>query len=151
MNTVTGTLNVTSATATENTVSGTMNVNAGATATDNTVAVDGTLNATDGGAIYCDNVLFVNDKENNPLDFGVEKTFTAVADYGYTFAYWANEDGDVVTLEALKEKGIVPKKETAVKILARGTLDKALTVEADAYSLDAIKMIVLVGGTAIKK
>lgn len=59
--------------------------------------------------------------------------------------------GDVVTLDALKEKGLVPKKETAIKILARGTLDKVLTVEADAFSLDAIKMIVLVGGTAIKK
>ena len=61
------------------------------------------------------------------------------------------EHGDVVTLQALKQKGIVPKKETAIKILARGTLDKALTIEADAFSLDAIKMIVLVGGTAIRK
>lgn len=59
--------------------------------------------------------------------------------------------GDVVTLDALKQKGIVPKKEVAIKILARGTLDKVLTVEADAFSLDAIKMIVLVGGTAIRK
>lgn len=59
--------------------------------------------------------------------------------------------GDVVTLDALKQKGIVPKKEVAIKILARGTLDKVLTVEADAFSIDAIKMIVLVGGTAIRK
>lgn len=59
--------------------------------------------------------------------------------------------GDVVTIDALKQKGIVPKKEVAIKILARGTLDKVLTVEADAFSLDAIKMIVLVGGTAIRK
>lgn len=59
--------------------------------------------------------------------------------------------GDVVTLDALKQKGIVPKKEVAIKILARGTLDKVLTIEADAFSLDAIKMIVLVGGTAIRK
>lgn len=59
--------------------------------------------------------------------------------------------GDVVTLDVLKQKGIVPKKEVAIKILARGTLDKVLTVEADAFSLDAIKMIVLVGGTAIRK
>ncbi|MBO5867154.1 MAG: uL15 family ribosomal protein, partial [Clostridia bacterium] len=61
------------------------------------------------------------------------------------------ENGDVVTLDALKAKGIVGKKETAINILARGTLDKVLTVEADAFSLDAIKMIVLVGGTAIRK
>ncbi|MBQ8433784.1 MAG: uL15 family ribosomal protein, partial [Clostridia bacterium] len=58
---------------------------------------------------------------------------------------------DVVTIDALKQKGLVPKKEDAIKVLARGTLDKVLTVEADAFSLDAVKMIVLVGGTAIKK
>ena len=61
------------------------------------------------------------------------------------------ESGEMVTLDTLKVKGVVPKKETAIKVLARGTLDKALVVEADAFSLDAIKMIVLVGGTAIKK
>ena len=61
------------------------------------------------------------------------------------------ESGETVNLDALKAKGLVPKKESAIKVLARGTLDKALVVEADAFSLDAIKMIVLVGGTAIKK
>ncbi len=57
--------------------------------------------------------------------------------------------GETVTLSALKEKGLVPKKEKAVKILARGTLDKPLTVIADNYSSDAIKMIVLTGGKAV--
>ena len=61
------------------------------------------------------------------------------------------QKGDRVTIEALKRKGLVPKKETAIKVLARGTLDKQLIVEAAAFSLDAIKMIVLVGGTAIRK
>ena len=61
------------------------------------VTCDYDIKATVGGAIYCDDALFVNDKDNNPIDFGVEKTFTAVADYGYTFAYWANEDGNVIT------------------------------------------------------
>ncbi len=56
---------------------------------------------------------------------------------------------DTVTLTALKEKGLVPKKENAIKILARGTLNKPLTVIADNYSADAIKMIVLTGGKAI--
>ena len=59
------------------------------------------------------------------------------------------EPEDTVTLTALKEKGLVPKKEQAIKILARGTLDKPLTVIADNYSADAIKMIVLTGGKAI--
>ena len=61
------------------------------------------------------------------------------------------QKGDRVTIDVLKKKGLVPKKETAIKVLARGTLDKPLTVEAAAFSLDAIKMIVLVGGTAIRK
>ena len=61
------------------------------------VTCDYDIKATAGGKIYCDDVLFVNDKDNNPIDFGVEKTFTAVADPGYTFSYWANEDGGVIT------------------------------------------------------
>lgn len=55
---------------------------------------------------------------------------------------------EIVTVERMKEKGLVPQSAKAVKILARGTLDKALTVEADDFSADAIKMIVLTGGTA---
>lgn len=58
--------------------------------------------------------------------------------------------GDTVNLQTLKDKKLVPAKEKAVKILARGTLDKALTVEADDFSIDAVKMIALTGGKAIK-
>jgi large subunit ribosomal protein L15 len=61
------------------------------------------------------------------------------------------DDGDVVTLKALKQKGLVSKNVGHIKVLARGTLDKCLTVEANAFSLDAVKMIVLVGGKAIKR
>lgn len=57
-------------------------------------------------------------------------------------------DGDVVDLAALKQKKLVSRKDNAVKVLARGTLDKCLTVVADDFSVDAVKMIVLVGGTA---
>ena len=42
------------------------------------------------------------------------------------------------------------KKVTYVKVLARGTLDKALIVEADDFSPAAIKMIVLTGGEVIR-
>jgi ribosomal protein L15 len=54
--------------------------------------------------------------------------------------------GDVVTLSALKEKGLIAKGVDGVKVLARGTLDKPLTVEAENFSLAAIKMILLTGG-----
>ena len=60
------------------------------------------------------------------------------------------EADDTVTLEALIEKGLVPKKVGSLKVLARGVLDKPLTVEAQDFSLDAVKMIVLTGGKAVK-
>lgn len=56
---------------------------------------------------------------------------------------------DTVDIKNLKEKGIVPKSASQIKILARGRLDKPLTVIADDFSADAIKMIVLTGGEAL--
>lgn len=60
------------------------------------------------------------------------------------------QNGDTVNLQSLKGKKLVSDKCGSVKILARGVLDKALTVEADDFSLDAVKMIVLTGGKVIK-
>ena len=59
-------------------------------------------------------------------------------------------NGDIVDIEALKRKKLIPKKETAIKVLARGVLNKSLIVKANDFSADAIKMIVLTGGKAIK-
>lgn len=61
------------------------------------------------------------------------------------------ENGDTVTLDALKEKKLIPPKTDYIKVLAHGKLDKHLTVEAQDYSIDAVKMIILTGGKAIKK
>ena len=61
------------------------------------------------------------------------------------------ESGETVTIEEIKKR--VPdfdKKATYVKVLARGTLNKQLTVEADEFSVDAQKMILLTGGQVIK-
>lgn len=60
-------------------------------------------------------------------------------------------DGETVTLEEVKKrvKGF-DKKVTYLKVLARGVLDKKLTVKADAFSLQAAKMILLTGGKVIK-
>ncbi len=60
----------------------------------------------------------------------------------------AFEPNDYVNLEALKEKKLIGAKVDYVKVLARGSLDKPLIVEAQDYSLDAIKMIILTGGEA---
>ena len=61
--------------------------------------------------------------------------------------YEANE---TVTLESLKKKGLIDKNVAVVKVLARGTLTKPLTVEAQDFSIEAVKMIVLTGGKATK-
>ncbi|MEG1805697.1 MAG: uL15 family ribosomal protein, partial [Clostridia bacterium] len=59
------------------------------------------------------------------------------------------EDGDTVTIESLHEKGLLPMKFGRVKILARGELDKKLTIIAEDFSYSAVKMIVFAGGKAI--
>ncbi len=60
-------------------------------------------------------------------------------------------DGETVTLGEIKKriKEIGPRT-SAIKVLARGTLDKKLIVYADAFSLQAVKMIVVTGGKAIR-
>ncbi len=60
------------------------------------------------------------------------------------------EAEDTVSPEVLQEKGLIPKNVGTLKVLARGTLNKPLTVEAQDFSLDAVKMIVLTGGKAIR-
>ena len=59
----------------------------------------------------------------------------------------AFEAGETVTLEALKAKKLVPANTGRVKILGSGSVDKALNVEANAFSVQAVKMITLTGGS----
>lgn len=56
------------------------------------------------------------------------------------------EDGAVVDLAALTEKGIVKNSFDAVKILSNGTLTKKLTVKANAFSQGAVAKIEAAGG-----
>ncbi len=68
-----------------------------------------------------------------------------------TLGEYFNE-GETVTLDDMRERiPFLNKSATYVKVLARGRLSKALVVEADDFSLDAIKMIVLAGGTVYRK
>ena len=59
------------------------------------------------------------------------------------------EANDVITLSVLKERGLVSKNVGRLKILAHGVLNKPLTVKSESYSIQAIKMIELTGGTVI--
>ena len=55
--------------------------------------------------------------------------------------------GDVITIQSLRDKKLIEPGIKQVKLLARGKLDKALHVELQDYSLEAVKMIIATGGT----
>lgn len=59
------------------------------------------------------------------------------------------EAHDVITLAVLKERGLISKKVGRMKVLADGMLNKPLTIKSESYSIQAIKMIELTGGTVI--
>jgi len=56
--------------------------------------------------------------------------------------------GEVVSPEALVEKGIIKKVEERVKILASGELAQPLTIRAHGFSAAAVTKIEAAGGTA---
>ena len=75
----------------------------------------------------------------------VDKTKKGFVNIDTLGQYFNN--GETVTLEEIKKR--VPgfdKNMTFCKVLARGKLDKDLTVDLDDYSIQAIKMILLTGG-----
>ena len=56
--------------------------------------------------------------------------------------------GEVVSPEALLEKGIIKKLDERVKILATGELTQPLTIKAHGFSAAAVAKIEAAGGTA---
>ena len=58
------------------------------------------------------------------------------------------EDGTVVTPALLKERGIVKKQLSGIKVLGEGQLEKKLTVQAHKYSKNAIDKINEAGSKA---
>lgn len=57
-------------------------------------------------------------------------------------------DGDVVTPEILKERGIIKNSLCGIKVLANGNLDKKLTIKAHRFSSKAVTKIEEAGGKA---
>lgn len=58
--------------------------------------------------------------------------------------------GETVTLEKLKEMKLVEASAGRLKVLGRGILSKPLIVEADDFSIDALKMILITGGSPVE-
>jgi large subunit ribosomal protein L15 len=57
------------------------------------------------------------------------------------------EKGEAVTVDALKSKGLATRKDIPVKVLAKGSISKPLTVHAHAFSRAAREQIEAAGGT----
>ncbi len=55
-------------------------------------------------------------------------------------------DGDEVTAEVLKSRGIIKKQLDGIKVLAYGDLTKKLTVKANRFSSAAVTKILAAGG-----
>ena len=58
------------------------------------------------------------------------------------------ENDTVVTIELLKETGIVKNERDGIKILGNGELTKKLTVQANKFSAGAVEKIESMGGKA---
>jgi large subunit ribosomal protein L15 len=58
------------------------------------------------------------------------------------------DKGATVTVDALRERGIVSSRTAKVKVLARGEMTKALTVQAHKFSGKAADKIAAAGGKA---
>ncbi len=57
-------------------------------------------------------------------------------------------DGDVITPEVLKERKIIKKQLSGVKVLADGNLTKKVTIKANRFSAKAVTKIENAGGKA---
>ena len=57
-------------------------------------------------------------------------------------------DGDVVSEEILKERGIIKKRLGGIKILGNGKLEKKLTIKANRFTSSAVSKIEDAGGKA---
>ena len=60
------------------------------------------------------------------------------------------ESGARVDISALKERGIIGRETSYVRVVAKGKIDKPLRIFANDFELCAVKMIVLTGGEAYK-
>ena len=59
----------------------------------------------------------------------------------------AFNDGDTVTVDSLKQKGLISGRFDVVKILGKGDISKKLTVQAHRFSNSATEKIQASGGT----
>ena len=101
------------------------------------------LDAEEADALISDDLALLSAKTERGAGKGQRATVN-VGDIDKIFAA-----DSVVTIDALKTYGLIPKKAGRIKILADGFLHKSFIVKAESFSVQAIKMIELMGGTVI--
>lgn len=105
------------------------------------------VSAEDADSLISDskaNALLIRSEIAPKICRGCKKTFINVDTISENFVR-----GETVSLKTLKEKGLVSMSTCYIKVLARGVIDKPLTVRAQSFSANAVKMITLTGGSAI--
>lgn len=104
------------------------------------------INASDVGSYMADDRAKLRVQEGNDVSDRTKSGIVNVDTLGKFF-----NEGEKVTVAEIKRRvSYFPKNVTYIKVLARGKLDKPLIVVADDFSLEAVKMIVLTGGRAIR-
>lgn len=101
------------------------------------------LDAEEADALLSDDLALLSAKSERGAGKGQRATVN-IGDIDKIFAA-----DSVVTIDALKQYGLIPKKAGRIKILADGFLHKSFIVKAESFSVQAIKMIELMGGTVI--
>lgn len=87
----------------------------------------------------------VEDDEELVITKGTKKAIINIDTIDANF-----NNGDEIDINVLKEKKLIDKNAGKLKVLARGVLTKSITIKANEYSLQAVKMVVLLGGTVYK-
>ena len=104
------------------------------------------VSAADAGALMADDRAKLRVQQGEAFSDKAKSAVVNIDTLGQFF-----EEGERVTLDEVKRRvPFIAKNVTYIKVLARGTLNKPLIVVADDFSLEAVKMIVLTGGRAIK-
>ena len=104
-------------------------------------------NGADYGYYETDGVAEEPAEVHHPAKKKKVNPYVALVDVGVleqNFPY-----GATVNLAALQEKGLVMPTATTLKIYATGSLSKALTVEANHFTLDALRAIDEAGGESV--
>lgn len=104
------------------------------------------ISASDVGSYMADDRAKLRVQEGNEVSDRTKSGIVNVDTLGKFF-----NEGEKVTVAEIKRRvSYFPKNVTYIKVLARGKLDKPLIIVADDFSLEAVKMIVLTGGRAIR-